>query len=84
MREARKLGQMRHENAKITLFPDYSVETQRLRRTFDQAKAQLRTKGLKYNMMFPARLRMVDGESTKFFTSPEEASRWIKSPPRDR
>lgn len=65
------------------LFPDFSVETQRLRRTFDQVKAQLRAKGLKYNMMFPARLQVEDGGTTTFFTSPEEASRWIESRLRD-
>lgn len=82
LREARRAGELRSENAKIMLFPDYSVETQRQRRTFDQVKAQMRTRGLKYSMLFPARLRVVDGETTKFFTSPEEASRWLESLPR--
>lgn len=75
---------MRHENVRIMLFPDYSVETQRLRRTFEIVKAQLCTKDLKYNMMFPARLRVMDGESTRFFSNPEEASRWLEILPRDR
>lgn len=83
LREARKVGELRTENAKIMLFPDYSVETQRQRRTFDQVKAQMRVKGLKYSMLFPARLRVVDGETTKFFTSPEEAARWLESLPRN-
>lgn len=86
LREARKLGELRHENVRIMLFPvsNSSVETQRLRRTFDHVKAQLRTKGIKYNMMFPACFRFVDGESTRFFSNPEEAPRWIESLLRDR
>lgn len=80
-REARKLEELRYENVKMMLFPDYSMETQRQRRNFDHVKAQLRTKGLKYNMLFPARLKVVDGESSKFFTSPEEATRWLESLP---
>lgn len=81
LREAQKLDELCHENAKIMIFPDYSVETQHLRRTFDQVKAHLRTKGLKYSMLFPARLRVVDGESTRYFTSPEEALQWLESLP---
>lgn len=83
LKEARKVGELRSENTKIMLFPDYSVETQRQRRTFDQVKTQMRTRGLKYNMLFPARLRVVDGETTKFFISPEDASRWLESLPRN-
>lgn len=52
LREARKLEELLHENVKVMIFPDYSMETQRLRRTFDPAKAQLCTKGLKYRMLF--------------------------------
>lgn len=84
LREARKLEELRYENVKIMLFPDYSMETQRQRRTFDHVKAQLRVKGLKYNMLFPAKLKVVDGESSKFFTSPEEATRWLESLPGAR
>lgn len=43
--EAQKMEKLQFENAKLTLFPDYSVETQRLRRTFDCVKVQLRTQG---------------------------------------
>lgn len=43
LRVARRTGELRHENAKLMLFPDFSVETQRLWRTFDQVKAQLRS-----------------------------------------
>lgn len=84
LREARKIPELRFENTKIMMFPDYSVDTQRLRRTFDHVKAQLRLKGLKYSMLFPARLRVIDGESSRYFTSPEEASRWLDTLPQDR
>lgn len=58
-REARKVDKLRFENTKIMLFPDYSIDTQRLRRTFDHVKAQLRTRGLKYSMLLPASLWVV-------------------------
>lgn len=78
------MTELRYENTRIVLFPDFSVDTQRLRRTFDQVKTQLRTKGMKYSMLFPARLRVVDGESTRYFTSPEEASHWLETLPQAR
>lgn len=82
--EAIKVAELRQENAKIMMFQDFSIDTQRLRRTFDHVKAQLRTKGLKYSMLFPARLRVVDDETTRYFTSPEEASHWIDTLPGAR
>lgn len=51
LREAPKLEELRHENVKIMLFPNYSMETQQQRRTFDHVKTQLRTRGMKYNML---------------------------------
>lgn len=83
-REARKVAELRFENTRLMLFPDYSVETQRLSRTFDQVKAHLRSRDLKYNKLFPARLRVIDGEYTRYFTSPEEASHWMDTLPAPR
>lgn len=80
LRAARIQGNLAHQNNKILTFPDYSVETQKLRRSFDQVKAAMRLKGIKYSVLFPARLRVQDGESTRFFTSPRDAS-WLDSLP---
>lgn len=84
LREARKVGDLRLDNAKLMLFPDYSIDTQRLKRTLDHVKAQLHIKGMKYSMMFPAGLRVIDGESTRYFTSPEDASQWLDGLPQAR
>lgn len=43
-------------------FLGYSVETQKLRRSFDAVKAARREK-IKYSVLFPAKLRIVDGET---------------------
>lgn len=53
-----------HEAAHLMFFPDFSVDTQRLRKSFDAVKQSLRSRNIKYSMLFPARLRVVDGEST--------------------
>lgn len=82
MKEARAQGELRFENAKLLIFPDYSLETQKQRKSFDAVRARLRAKHIKYSMLFPARLRVEDGESVRFFNPPEDASTWIDTLPR--
>lgn len=72
---------IRHEAARLMFFPDFSVDTQKLRKSFDEAKQALRVKAIKYSMLFPAHLRVQNGESTWFFTSPVEASQWLNTLP---
>lgn len=79
LREARALAELRYENAKFMIFPDYSMETQRQCKSFDAVRAKLRAKGLKYRMLLPARLQVEDRGTAHFFTSPEEVSSWIET-----
>ncbi|PIO34345.1 hypothetical protein AB205_0040660, partial [Aquarana catesbeiana] len=76
---SRNVGDLRFQNTKLMIFPDYSVETQKLRKSFDQVKAVLRSRSIRYSVLFPARLRVQDGETTRFFTTPREASAWLDS-----
>lgn len=78
LREARALQELMFQNVRLMIFPDYSMETQRQRKSFDVVPAKLRAKGLKYSILFPARLRVEDGKTTNLFTSPAEASFWIE------
>lgn len=41
LREARKIDMLPHEGSKFMIFPDYSIETQKQRRSFDQVKLAL-------------------------------------------
>lgn len=50
-----------HESACLMFFPDFSVNTQKLRKSFDEVKQALAAKTIKYSMLFPARLRVQDG-----------------------
>lgn len=81
LRAARLQGELKFENTKLLIFPDYTVEPQRQRKAFDHVRGMLRQKGVKYSMLFPARLRVQDGEKVQFFTSPREAARWAESLP---
>lgn len=81
LRVARLQGELKFNNTKLLIFPDYTVETQRQRKAFDHVRGMLRQRGVKYSMLFPARLRVQDGEKAHFFTSPREAARWAESLP---
>lgn len=81
LRASRAAGDLPFQNIKLLLFPDYTMETQRQRRSFDAVKAALRKKGIKYSVLFPAKLRVIDGETARFFTSPKDASAWLDTLP---
>lgn len=83
LREARKMADIRHEATRLMFFPDFSADTQRQRKSFDAVKQALRAKAIRYSMLFPARLRVQDGETVRFFTSPNEASHWLNTLPRN-
>lgn len=59
LRDSRELDGLRFEGAKLMIFPEFSVETQKLRKSFDHVKLNLRQRGLKYSMLFPG----PDGET---------------------
>lgn len=79
LRAARVQRDLDYQNTKLLIFPDYLVETQKMRRSFDQVKAAMCTRGIRYSVLFLARLRVQDGETTRFFTSPRDASSWLES-----
>lgn len=84
LREARKAWQLKFQNANLLFSPDYSVEAQKLRRSFDQVKTSLHAQNIKYSILFPARLRVQDGKTVRFFTSPRDAATWLEALPRHR
>lgn len=73
---ARLQGELKFDNVKLLIFPDYSVETQRQRKSFDHVRAMLWEKGVKYSMFFLTKLCVQDGDRVQFFTTPREAAAW--------
>lgn len=65
------VGELAYKNKQLLMFSDYSVETQKLCWSFDFVKATLRTKGIKYSVLFLAKVRVVDGATVHFFYFPE-------------
>lgn len=62
----------------IAVFPDFSAEVQRRRKTFTEAKRRLRIKHVKYAMLFPARLTVEGEDRVHFFDDPEAAIAWLE------
>lgn len=73
LQTARVRGDLGYENATIRFFPDFTLKVQRERRSFEGIKRVLRDKGIKYMMFFPAKLKVIDGATSRFFTTPAEA-----------
>lgn len=74
---AREKQDLRFNNAKIMLFPDYSPEIQQRRRSFTEARRRLRDKGLKFSLLYPSKLRVIDRDRAHFFMDPEAALSWL-------
>lgn len=74
-------GDLPYRNGKLMMFPDSTIETQRQRRTYDTVKAALRHTGIRYSILFPANLRVVDGETVRIFTGPKDANAWLETLP---
>lgn len=68
------MREISYQNTKLLLFPDYTAETEKQRRLFYAVKAAMRDKGIKYSILFPVKLRVVDGETGWFFTNPRDST----------
>lgn len=66
-------------NVKLPMFTDYTIKTQRQHRSFYAFKAAMRVKSIWYSIVFPAKLRVVDGETVKFFTNPKDTAAWLEA-----
>lgn len=77
LRIAREKGPLKYNGNNISIYPDFSAEVQRQRISFSAVKNQLREEGLKYAMLFPAKLRIIHDGKAQFYTSPKEAMAWL-------
>ena len=78
LQEARVAPPVTYQNTNIGLFPDFTMQVQKLRRTFTELKKELRSQNIRYAMLFPAKLRIADGTKTHFFLTPEEGWTWLE------
>ena len=64
---------------KISLFPDFSVELSRKCSAFNEVKTRLYKKGVRFGLIYPARLRVDFKGKTHYFDSPDEAQGFYNS-----
>lgn len=72
-----KPAALKIDNAKISLFPDFSDDLQKQRAKFTDVKRRLRDLDLKYAMLYPARLKVEVLGSVQFFDTPSAAAQWL-------
>ena len=78
LRAARAAGNLELEGSRIMIFPDYTLAVQHQRSTFQAIKKKLRDLGLKYSLLFPAKLRVVFNGKTHFLDTPAAAWSWVE------
>lgn len=79
LRAARRLKELQYDGKHVSLFPDLSTETRQQQRQFDGVKAQLRDKGIRYGMIYPASLIVTHADRRHIFKSVPEAEDFIRS-----
>uniref|UniRef100_A0AAV2JIS7 L1 transposable element RRM domain-containing protein n=1 Tax=Knipowitschia caucasica TaxID=637954 RepID=A0AAV2JIS7_KNICA len=74
---SRTKGKLFFEGAQVHIFPDMSPEVGRQRAAFNQVKTKLRDAGVKYRMLFPAKLEITVDDSRMTFIDPCAVERFI-------
>lgn len=63
---------------KICIFRDLPLEVAKRRAAFTTVRRMLRDKpGIRYGLLYPAKLRLTHDGIEKFFTDPKEAMRYV-------
>uniref|UniRef100_H3AD16 L1 transposable element RRM domain-containing protein n=1 Tax=Latimeria chalumnae TaxID=7897 RepID=H3AD16_LATCH len=78
IRRVRERGALVWEGNKILVFPDLSRELQEKRKKFMEVKKQLRDRGVKYGLFYPAILKICMGGKDYSFNTPNEAQDFLK------
>lgn len=73
LRLAREKGRLSFREATIFIYPDYSAQTVKKRREFDEVKKKLRAAEVEYSLLYPSTLRVMVKGKPKLFRSAKEA-----------
>lgn len=77
-------NEMIFEEHTVRFYPDLSAHLSRKRAAFKNIKAALYRKGIKFNLLYPARLRVHYGEDEPhIFDTPDEAEEFLTQKLRD-
>lgn len=76
---SRTKGRLLFEGSPVHIFPDMSPEVGRQRAAFNPVKVKLRTAGIPYRMLFPAKLEITMNGSRMTFTDPRAVERLLEA-----
>lgn len=71
------MKEIQNNDAKISIYPDFSPELQRQRARFTECKRRLQQNRIKYAMFYPACLRITVTGENMFFSTPAELTSWM-------
>lgn len=79
LRRARSQGPLSFNGEPITIFPDYTATVAKARAAFTEVRKLLRDQeGVRYGILFPARLRITFRGDDREFTDPDKAMAYVK------
>lgn len=79
MQLARERGSLDYKGSEIHIYADYSAEVARRRATFAPIKAQLKKDGLRFSLLFPAKLRVTVNGNKHEFNTPSEVAAFLEN-----
>ncbi|KAI4785292.1 hypothetical protein KUCAC02_037854 [Chaenocephalus aceratus] len=75
---ARKSRDVSYQGHPIRIFEDFSATLSKKRAAFNKVKSQLYKEGIRFGLLYPARLRVTINGQTRIFDSAEEAERFYQ------
>uniref|UniRef100_A0A087YPS9 L1 transposable element RRM domain-containing protein n=1 Tax=Poecilia formosa TaxID=48698 RepID=A0A087YPS9_POEFO len=80
LRRARAQQRVKVGDSTVSIFPDFTPQTAKARAAFNDVRRQLRdVPDIRFGLLHPARLRITRGGVTREFTSPVEATAFMKT-----
>lgn len=77
LQQSRTKGPYTLDNNKVLMFPYFTAVVQAQRVSFIDVKKALQEAGLKFSVIFPAKLRIILDDSTHFCQSPKDTWTWL-------
>uniref|UniRef100_A0A087YRW3 L1 transposable element RRM domain-containing protein n=1 Tax=Poecilia formosa TaxID=48698 RepID=A0A087YRW3_POEFO len=79
LRKAMTQRDLAYQGQKIRIFPDFTAEIAKRRAAFNGVRALLRDKpGVRYGLLYPAKLRVTFRGAETMFTNAKEAQRFVE------
>uniref|UniRef100_A0A096LVD8 L1 transposable element RRM domain-containing protein n=1 Tax=Poecilia formosa TaxID=48698 RepID=A0A096LVD8_POEFO len=80
LRRARAQQRVKVGDSTVSIFPDFTPQTAKARAAFNDVRRQLReVPDIRFGLLHPARLRITRGGVRREFTSPVEATAFVKT-----